>query len=76
LAKKGLALFEEERCKGCELCITACPKKIVHLNGRLNQSGYPVAGVTDMNECIGCAMCALMCPDLVITVKRGEAPCE
>ncbi|MEW6663225.1 MAG: 4Fe-4S binding protein [Bacillota bacterium] len=74
MAKKGKVLFDEERCKGCELCVTACPKKIVYLTERLNQSGYPVAGVTDMEKCTGCAMCAWMCPDLVITVERGETP--
>lgn len=65
--------FAEELCKGCELCVKACPQKIVYLTERLNQSGYLVAEVTEMAKCTGCAMCYLMCPDLVIKVERGTA---
>lgn len=65
--------FREDRCKGCELCVTVCPKKIVKMDmHRLNAKGYSPAGVSeeDMEKCIGCAMCAKMCPDCVITVEK------
>lgn len=65
--------FKTELCKGCGLCVTACPKKIVLLDkSRLNAKGYHPATVTENEKCIACAMCATMCPDLVITVERGE----
>lgn len=65
--------FREDRCKGCELCTTVCPKKIVKMDThRLNDKGYNPAGVSeeDMKNCIGCAMCAKICPDCVITVEK------
>ncbi len=62
--------FNEERCKGCGLCITACPKKIIHFSDTINGKGFKPAVVTEMDACIGCASCALMCPDCVIEVER------
>ena len=64
-------IFNEERCKGCGLCVTACPKGIVALEKeKINAKGYHPAGVKEQDKCIGCASCALMCPDTVITVER------
>ena len=62
--------FREERCKGCGLCVMACPKKLISVDSRINRSGYHVARVDDMDGCTGCALCAEMCPDVVITVYR------
>ncbi|HOM02702.1 MAG TPA: 4Fe-4S binding protein [Acetivibrio sp.] len=64
-------IFDENRCKGCKLCTTVCPKKIVVMNeDKLNQKGFHPAGVTDMDKCIGCAFCATICPDCVIEVYK------
>jgi len=61
----------ENICKGCGLCITACPKGILALNTeKLNQKGYHPIQITDEEKCIGCASCARMCPDVVFTVER------
>lgn len=63
--------FDKNRCKGCGLCVEACPKKIVVLlKNELNAKGYRPAGVTDPSLCVGCAFCAATCPDCVITVER------
>ncbi len=63
--------FNTERCKGCGLCVEACPKKILVLDEAvLNSKGYHPAKVTDQEKCIACAMCATMCPDCVITVEK------
>lgn len=63
--------FREERCKGCELCVSACPKQIIKLSEeRLNEKGFRPAEVTDAEKCIGCAFCATICPDVVIEVEK------
>ncbi len=63
--------FNEDRCKGCELCTTVCPKKIVHMaTDRLNAKGFHPAQVTEQEKCIGCKFCATICPDVVITVEK------
>ena len=60
-----------ERCKGCGLCATACPKKIVAMQQEeRNRKGFFTAVCIDDNSCIGCAMCATMCPDCAITVEK------
>lgn len=65
-------VFDEERCKGCELCVSFCPKKLIVMAECLNSRGFHPARVDPANqaECTGCIACALMCPDLVIEVYR------
>ncbi len=68
---KGIVSFQEDRCKGCALCVNACPKSIVVLDTRrMNAKGYHPATITDPEKCIACGFCAMMCPDVVITVER------
>lgn len=63
--------FNTERCKGCGLCIEACPKKILEIaKDKLNSRGYHPARMTEQEKCIACAMCAMMCPDCVIKVEK------
>ncbi len=64
-------IFNEDRCKGCGLCVNACPKQILRISkDRINAKGHFPAEITDQEKCIGCASCAIMCPDTVITVER------
>ena len=64
-------IMNEDACKGCGLCVTVCPKKIIILSEtRINAKGYNPAEITDMDKCTGCANCAKMCPDFVLTVER------
>ena len=63
--------FNSDRCKGCELCTTVCPKHIVIIDKEtINRKGYHPATVSDMEQCIGCASCAKICPDSIITVEK------
>ncbi|NLN14113.1 MAG: 4Fe-4S binding protein [Tissierellia bacterium] len=69
---RGKVTFNEDICKGCGLCVPACPVKILALDKtRINRKGYHPAGVVEPEKCTGCTNCALMCPDLVITVERN-----
>jgi len=64
-------IFAENLCKGCELCVTVCPTKILKLDTtRVNIHGYNPAIVYNLAECSGCGSCAKICPDSVITVRR------
>lgn len=67
----AVVTFNEDRCKGCGLCETVCPKQIVKMAAdRTNAKGFHPAAVTNQAECIGCAFCAQICPDCVITVEK------
>ena len=62
-------VIAEDRCKGCELCVTACPKHVLELDrGRVNVLGYHPVELTDAAGCTSCAFCARVCPDTVFTV--------
>ncbi len=67
---KGKPLISPERCKGCGLCIGACPKKILAMSDHTNKQGvhYPVC--TDEESCIACAFCATICPDIAIEILK------
>lgn len=63
--------FRTDRCKGCGLCVTACPKKLLTMDSeKINAQGHHPATITDASACIGCASCALICPDCVITIIK------
>ena len=63
-------IFLEDQCKGCGLCILACPKKIVSISEKLNKKGFSPAQVLEQDKCIGCAFCAISCPDVAIRVEK------
>ena len=63
--------FKTDLCKGCGLCVEACPKHILAIaKDTINQKGYYPAVMTDEDSCIACAFCATMCPDCIITVEK------
>ncbi len=66
---RGTVLITEELCKGCELCIAACPQESLGLSNGINKNGYRFAELVKDN-CTGCINCALVCPEAIITVYR------
>ena len=69
---KGSVIINTERCKGCELCIIACPSDVLVLEKEVNSKGYNFAQVKNPDECTGCANCGYVCPDGCITVYRTK----
>ena len=63
--------FHTDWCKGCGLCVDACPKHCLAIaEDTINEKGYSPAVMIDAAACIGCAFCATMCPDCIITVEK------
>jgi 2-oxoglutarate ferredoxin oxidoreductase subunit delta len=70
---KGLVIINEDRCKGCGLCVEVCPEQVLQLaGGRFNAKGYQPVEKVNPEACTGCAMCATICPDVVFTVYRRK----
>ncbi len=69
MAVKGTVKIDIETCKGCELCVEACPQESLAMSKEINAKGYHYA-VLVKDNCTGCINCALVCPDAVITVYR------
>ena len=53
----GAITVDVNRCKGCELCVVACPADVLGLQPK------------EVND-RGCSSCALVCPDACIEVYR------
>lgn len=67
----GAVTIEKERCKGCDLCVVACPCDVLSLQPKeVNDRGYHFAYPANEEACIGCAACAMVCPDACIEVYR------
>jgi 2-oxoglutarate ferredoxin oxidoreductase subunit delta len=65
----GDIIVDIEKCKGCELCIVACPEQTIGLSSSINQKGYHYATMI-LQNCTGCANCAIVCPEAIIKVYR------
>jgi len=71
--KKAILTFDQNACKGCKICLAACPQKILNLDtSRVNAKGYNPAFCADLPKCTACAICAKVCPDSVIKVEVEE----
>ena len=68
----GTVEIASERCKGCELCIPACPPRVLRMSAGRNELG--VAYPELLPGCTGCGACLLVCPDFCFEVYRYETP--
>jgi len=70
---RGSLRIDTNECKGCALCVEACPPKVISIGDRLNHYGYRTAVYTG-SGCTGCGICFLVCPEPgAITVLRLRA---
>jgi 2-oxoglutarate ferredoxin oxidoreductase subunit delta len=73
---RGAIKVDVEKCKGCNLCVVACPSNVIELAREVNGKGYNYAYMAVPDECTGCANCGLVCPDSVIEVYRVKVGAE
>jgi NAD-dependent dihydropyrimidine dehydrogenase PreA subunit len=67
---RGQLRIDEAECKGCGLCIEACPAKVIAMGEGLNHYGYRTAVYAGAG-CTGCGICFMICPEPgAITVYR------
>ena len=55
-------------CKGCDLCIEFCPKKILEKSDRFNKRGVFPPKIVDESGCKACGFCMAICPDFAIFI--------
>ena len=67
---KGTVVVNVERCKGCDLCVDACPTNALSLSKQANTKGYHYATLTNEDACVGCASCGYVCPDGCLTIYK------
>ncbi len=67
---QGRVVVSELYCKGCELCVGACPQNALRLSAeRITAKGYHPAELAN-DACTGCGICAVVCPEAAIVVYR------
>lgn len=69
---RGTVVIATERCKGCELCIPACPPVVLRMSDARNAMGLPYPEL--LSGCTGCGACLLVCPDFCFEVYQFEEP--
>jgi 2-oxoglutarate ferredoxin oxidoreductase subunit delta len=70
--ERGLLRVNEAECKGCGLCMEACPPGLIRLSDGLNHYGYRTA-VYAGSGCTGCGICFFACPEPgALTVYRAS----
>ena len=71
---KGIVEIEEEKCKGCEICVLVCPQGCIKLNQAVfNTRGFHPAEFIYQGKkggCIACGLCYMVCPDYAITTIK------
>jgi NAD-dependent dihydropyrimidine dehydrogenase PreA subunit len=73
MTDRGKLQIDVEECKGCGLCVEACPPKVIRLGDGLNHYGYRTAQYAGAG-CTACGICFLACPEPgAITVLRRVA---
>jgi 2-oxoglutarate ferredoxin oxidoreductase subunit delta len=59
--------IKESWCKGCAICVDACPKGVLEMD-------HLIAKVVHLENCIICGRCEVSCPDFCIEVILDENP--
>lgn len=68
MASRGTLVINTDACKGCELCIAACPPNVLAMSQDVNATGYRYPVLHE--GCTGCTACHMVCPDYVFEVYR------
>jgi 2-oxoglutarate ferredoxin oxidoreductase subunit delta len=74
IESRGTVKLAAELCKGCELCIPACPPAVLRMSQTRNSRGYRLPEL--IPGCTGCGACALVCPDFCFDVYQYETPVQ
>jgi Pyruvate/2-oxoacid:ferredoxin oxidoreductase delta subunit len=59
---RGVLRVDGEECKGCGLCVEACPPKVIVIGELINRYGYRTA-TYEGTGCTGCGICFMVCPE-------------
>jgi len=63
--QKAPLTIDDKWCKGCNICVSVCPKAVL-------AKGRKTPLIAKPDECIGCRICEWSCPDYAISVHKKE----
>lgn len=67
---RGTVEINVDSCKGCDLCIPACPVDALIMSKDVNVLGYHYPLLAP--GCTGCTACQKVCPDFIFAVYRFD----
>jgi len=72
--REGKIVVDEDRCKGCRLCVVACPTRSLEMGSGLNKLGYHPVSFLEGTGCTGCGICYYACPEPAALTVMLVAP--
>jgi 2-oxoglutarate ferredoxin oxidoreductase subunit delta len=71
-SKKFSIHVDQERCKGCGICVPFCARGLLKLSTRLNEKGHSFVDIQGEEKCGGCMNCAVMCPEAAVELTLAD----
>ncbi len=69
MARKAKEIVVNPRlCKGCHICIAVCPHSVLKQTERVDNRGFFLPEVENLDACTVCHRCEMHCPDFAIKV--------
>jgi 2-oxoglutarate ferredoxin oxidoreductase subunit delta len=65
-------VIDEEKCKGCGICVALCPLKVLVKSDKISPQGFNLPSPINRDKCSGCRICEYYCPDFAIYIIEGE----
>ena len=67
---KTIVEITQEKCKGCEICVSVCPQGCLGLDHTVfNSKGFHPARYSSYGlkgKCTACGLCYMVCPDYAV----------
>ena len=64
--------IDQNKCKGCELCVAFCKPGTLHMSHGFNAAGLHFADCRAAQPCLGCKQCVIICPEAAIELERND----
>ncbi len=64
--------ISQKYCKGCQICVNICPKKVFSKSKLRNNYGTEMPEASSPENCVACRLCEKMCPDGCIDIEETE----
>ena len=74
ISNRGDVQIAAHLCKGCALCVAACPPGVLAQSHFLNRHGYYAISYAG-SGCTGCGVCFYVCPEpgaITVLVRKDD----